>query len=269
MNRRRPITADHLDFLVTQINEDDLAVLATLDRLRLVTGPQLQALHHGEGEAAKQRRIRQLSRLSRLGLVVRLTRRVGGPQAGSYPSIYTLDAAAQRLLHPDSRARRPWTPSHPFLAHAIAVSELYVAVVEATKAIGAAVATFAVEPECWRSHQAGLGQQTVLKPDAHAVIVTDEEEYHWFIEVDRSTENATRLAAKCRAHVGYWHTGDEDRRHGVSPQVLWVVPDERRRAQVLKVIRCLDPNDWPLFAVTITEHAAAVLCGLAPIGGAS
>jgi hypothetical protein len=92
----------------------------------------------------------------------------------------------------------------------------------------------------------------------------DLDENHWFVEVDRSTESIPRVTAKCRTYAAYWKTGIEEGATGVFPRVLWVVPNERRTDQIIKAIRRLDREDWPLFAVTTDEHSAAVLIGRDP-----
>lgn len=261
MTGRRPNIGRRLDVLVGQLDDLDWQVMASLDRLRLVTGPQLQRLHHGGDEAAKQRRIRQLTRLSRLGVVTRLPRRIGGIASGSFPSIYTLDAAGIRLLHPErTRARHPWTPSNPYLAHHLAVSELYVNLATA-KAVGVELVKFTTEPGCWRTYRNRAGTEVVLRPDAHVVVAVGDSEHHWFVEVDRDTESLPRVTAKCRVYAAYWHTGIEEDTHGVSPRVLWCVPSERRRTKVIDAVARLAAEDWALFAAATDTDAVGVLAG--------
>lgn len=265
MTRRRHVTARRLDDITARLDELDWQVLRSVDQLRLVTGTQLQRLHHGEDEAARKRRIRQMSRLTRMGLTMRLDRRIGGPEAGSYPSIYTLDRAALRLLDPErSRTRSPWVPSTPFLAHHLAVSEVYVSLSESARRGEVELLDFSTEPSCWRSWRTPLGVETDLKPDAHLIIGVDHDEAHWFVEVDRSTESIPRVTAKCRTYAAYWKTGIEESAAGVFPRVLWVVPNERRVDQVIKAIRRLDREDWPLFAAATDDRSAAVLSGRDP-----
>jgi hypothetical protein len=72
MSRRRYLTSHRLSEIHAQLRDEDWDLLRTLAVVRVATGLQLQRLHHGGDEAAKQRRIRQLARLSRWRVVVRL-----------------------------------------------------------------------------------------------------------------------------------------------------------------------------------------------------
>lgn len=264
MSRRRHVTARRLDDITARLDELDWQVLRSIDRLRLVTGPQIERLHHGHDEAARKRRVRQMSRLTRMELTLRLERRIGGPEAGSYPSIYTLDRAALRLLDPErSRARSPWTPSTPFLAHHLAVSEIYVGLCEAEQRGDVELISFTAEPGCWRTWRTPLGVEVTLKPDAHLVLGVGLSEAHWWVEVDRATESLPRILTKCRTYLDYWRTGIEEAATGVFPKVLWVAPNERRRDQLVKVVRRLGADDRLLFAATTDELASAVMAGRA------
>lgn len=244
------------------LNMHDRAILGDLHRLHVATGMQLQAIHHGTDEAAKQRRIRQLTRLSKQRAVTRLPRRVGGPGGGSFSSIYTLGTTGQRIVDPErSRPRKPWTPSSTHLAHALAVSELYAQLRVAEQDLDIELVEFSVEPDCWRQFSDLQGRAT-LKPDAHVVVATGEDELHWFVEVDRATETRPRITAKCRLYADYWATGDEEEARGVFPRVLWVVPDDRRAAAIIDAASALDTADLALFEVATFSTATSVLVGL-------
>ena len=263
MTTRPPyLTSRRLHSIQQQLTSRDREILKTLRDVRVATGLQIQRLHHGLGDAAKQRRIRQLTRLARWQLVTRLNRRVGGIEAGSISSVYTLDVAGLRLLDVTStRVRKPWTPSTPFVAHALAVTELYVGLVEANRAGFAELVSFDAEPRSWRSFTSRRGDNITLKPDAHAVVGVGEFEPHWFIEVDRSTETRPRILAKSRIYVDYQETGIEQDRHEVFPRVLWVTPDERRRAELDAVLLGLPLAERSIFDVTTDAEAIASLRG--------
>jgi hypothetical protein len=238
-------------------------VLRTLGVVRVATGVQLQRLHHGgTDDAAKQRRIRQLARLSRWRIVTRLARRVGGIERGSISSVYCLDVAGQRLLDATrDRPRAPWTPSTPFIAHALAVTELYVQLVEAERTGSLELLDFSAEPACWRYFADQRGDGVTLKPDALAVIGLDEFQDHWMIELDRATESRPRITTKAGLYVEYHASGLEQVRHDVFPQVLWVVPSPARQEQIIDALRRLDPENWHLFAVVTADAALDAMRG--------
>lgn len=261
MTPTRPpyLTSHRLSSLQANLTPEDARVLEDLQKVRVATGLQLQRLHHGTGDAAKQRRVRQLSRMSRMRLITRLARRVGGVTGGSVSSVYALDLAGLRLLDTSGRPRRPWTPSTPFVAHAVAVTELYVQLVEAARIGRIELLGFDAEPRCWRHYTDGRLEPATLKPDADVTLAVGDFEHHWFIEVDLGTESAPRVVAKARQYLDFYGTGDELQSRGVVPRVLWVVPDERRRLQVTDALAraCDAPQD--LFSVALADQAFEVL----------
>src|SRR5205823_10179344 len=133
------------------------------------------------------------------------------------------------------RPRRPWTPSAPFLRHALCVTELYVRLVEVARQAGFVVEAFDAEPACWRAFTEAAGQVEFLKPDAYVRLGTEEFAEHTFVEVDLGTESKPALARKFDRYRLYWMTGAEQRRRGVFPRVVWLAPYAMRYDQVLDV----------------------------------
>src|SRR5262249_53911462 len=156
-------------------------------------------------------------------------RRVGGVRSGSEGFVYRTDVIGQRLLRPESdrRRRTPWTPQPRFLAHALAVSELYVQLDESEAPWK--LLRFDAEPRCWRQFVGVGGRPQVLKPDAFLAGTDQTYDDHYFVEIDRSTESLPRIVEKAREYVSYWESGREQVRDGVFPLVLWIAPTERRR----------------------------------------
>jgi hypothetical protein len=263
VSRRRYLTSRRMDELHGLLTPADWEVLRTLEVVRVATGLQLQRLHHGGiGDAAKQRRLRQLTRLSRWRTVTRLARRVGGHGAGSMSTIYCLDVAGQRLLDTDrDRPRTPWTPSTPFLFHALTVTELYVELVETERKGALQLLDFSAEPACWRNFTDRRGDGVPLKPDALVVIGLGAFQDSWFVEIDRATESRPRITAKARLYVEYHATGLEQVRHDVFPRVVWVVPNATRQEQIINALRRLDAEGWDLFAVVTVDAIIAAMTG--------
>src|ERR671917_1036586 len=118
-----------LTALADQLSERDQAILADLERTRVLTGAQLQRLHftpNDHDSRARDRR-RVLQRLTDLDLVSTLDRRIGGIRAGSAGHIYTLAPLGRRLQalqrgqQLTGRLRHLRTPGAPFLNHALAI----------------------------------------------------------------------------------------------------------------------------------------------------
>lgn len=246
--------------LTSELTVRDQAILRDLRLTRCLTGRQLERLHfHDLGAANRDRaRRRVLNRLIRLSVVATLSRRVGGVRAGSAGLVYALDAAGQRvlrLLDEDGKpARRPWTPSPLFLAHTLAVAELYVSLREAERAGYVELPVFLAEPACWQ-RTISLG---TIKPDAHALLASKDIEDAWWIEVDQGTESSTTLRRKfslylLAAQAGV--TGPD----GILPRVLVTVKDEHRLDMIRGIIDGLDANSQRLFSVVLHRNAIAFM----------
>jgi hypothetical protein len=253
------------------ISGRDAAILSDLKRLRLLSGRQVERLHFTAGSAlTRARRCRRtLARLTDSGVLHRFARRVGGLYGGSADYVYGLDSLGQRLSDSrgpagGSRRRRPWEPSSLFVAHVLAVSELYVKLREQERESATKLLQFDAEPLCWRIWKEWSGEALVVKPDAFVVTLSGDDEYLTFVELDRSTQSRPVIRRKAEAYTAYWQSGHEQQRHAVFPQVLFVALDERRKAQLVDVLGQLDPEAWQLFRVCRAQDAAHVLSGRSP-----
>jgi len=256
------ITKGRLAHLARHLSDRDWAVLHTLARVRLATASQLERLHFA-GVSRRQARSALASLVSRRALA-RLPRQVGGVRAGSAGFVYALDVAGQRLTRSiESRPQRPWEVGQIFLAHSLAVTELIVGLAEAVRARcdGAALAQYEGEPGCWRPFTGPGGARAVLKPDAEVILTFGRFEDRWLIEVDRATESRTALDRKLQRYLDYWRTGHEQAATGVFPRVLWVVPDDARRAVMIDALGRLPAESWPLFAASTSEEAVSRILG--------
>ena len=133
-----------------------------------------------------------------------------------------------------------------FMDHSLAVTEIYIRTIEASRSDLVELAVFESEPECWRRWGAGL-----LKPDAYLATVTPEFEDHWFIEVDRATESTTTIARTAAVYERYHQTGIEQDRLAVFPRVLWVVPHDRRKTQLVNTLGLRSAEGWHLHQVVL------------------
>jgi hypothetical protein len=267
MTRTR-LTATRLITLAAQLADRDLNIVATLAMSRVATKNQLQRLHFadGSGQTQSRRSRAALERLTDLQVLTRLDRRIGGVRSGSAGFIYALGPAGQRLRGSQGpagghRVRRPWTPSLPFLAHRLAVTELFVALVEQERIGLVELLHFESEPGCWRHFNGPAGRVVTLKPDAYVATALGEYEEFRFIEVDRATESLPVVASKLTVYRQYWASGREQRQHGLFPGVLFVVPDDRRAAQVRRECARLPEAASALFEVVVWTEAVAVMTG--------
>ncbi|HVX20465.1 MAG TPA: replication-relaxation family protein [Acidimicrobiales bacterium] len=258
------LNAARLDRLAATLSDREVAILETLDRVRLASGAQLGRLHF-TGDSVRHRR-RVLESLATRQLVHRLDRVVGGRRAGSSGFLYVLAVPGQRLL---SRAtgrpvRRPTEPGGPFIRHIMLVTELYVGLVEAERHGRIELLDFQAEPAAWRRYPGSGGGTVVLKPDACVRVGIGPWADAWMVEVDRGTESPLTLVRKADAIRRYAGSGLEQRRHGVFPKVLWTVPSERRKTTLVNAISTQPAESWRLHQVTLYSQAIATLTGGQP-----
>lgn len=255
---RRNVTTRHVARVRDGLSDRDREILATLASVRVATGAQLDDLHFdGLAERSRSRRRRDvMARLTKHRLVTRLARSVGGARAGSTGFIYTLDVAGQRLFPHLGRARRPITPSWPFLAHALDVTDLMVRLVVAEREGRLHLLRFAAEPACWLA----IPGDQPLKPDATAAVELGVWRDHLAFEVDRGTESLPVIERQLRRYEHAWRLGITAADATVFPRVLWRVEDDDRGVAIASVIeRSRHPE---LFSVHRADDiVAAIIAG--------
>jgi hypothetical protein len=263
MNRRSRLTPSKVAQLAATLGERDSEIVKTVAKLRLVTTPHIQRLHFVDGTPPSNgRRTRHaLRRLTDRRVLKRLERRIGGVRAGSAGHIYALDVVGQYIaaLASDGRRRRPVEPGLPYVAHRLAVSELYVLLEEANRDGALELIEFNAEPDCWRTFFGPGGGRMILKPDAFVRIGSDAFEELWFVEVDRGTQSTEALQRKFRLYRQYWSSGREQVLWGnVFPRVLWLAPSSARLRQLIDLAGAQPPESWQLFTVRLFDDAVRV-----------
>jgi hypothetical protein len=263
--QRAKVTAAYVANLATRLSRRDQAIVRDLARVRVLTGNQLERLHFYDLAAANRDRARRrvLNRLIAWCAVTTLARRVGGVRAGSNGLVYSLDTAGQRVLRllddKDERpTRRPWTPGSLFLAHTLAVAELYVRLRGVERAGHLELSAFSAEPASWQ-RTPSLG---TIKPDAYTLLAYGDIEDAWWIEVDQATESRATLRRKLSLYLLAAQAGVTGP-DGVLPRVLVTVPDERRLTAIREIVADLGPVAERLISVTLhnlaVEYVAEVL----------
>jgi hypothetical protein len=266
---RRYVTATRQRELTGQLVARDLDVLKYVSDLRFVTGAQLTRLCFADDAdpAANARAARRaLLRLTRLGLLDRLPRTVGGVRAGSAGYVYCLGPAGQRLAiecgwQPERRRRRSLTPGTLFLRHALQVSELHVQLTEGDRSRRFELLELVAEPSCHRTYDGLGGQRQTLKPDSYARLGVGHYEDSYFFEVDRGTEGSRTIVRQLSIYIAYHRSGQEQAERGVFPRVLWLTPDERRAEVIAACVAALPRAERELFAVARFDRAIDALTG--------
>jgi len=262
---RRFIGSEDLEQLRDWLSGRDMAIVSQVSDLRLMSAAQIAAVHfslngHDNPAAASRAAQRVLARLSRDRLLTRLERRVGGVRAGSAGYIYSLGPAGQRLLNPDGPRRRDYEPGGRFLDHTLAVTQLAVDVIRASRAGKFELLTFQPEPHCHRTFS-GMSGQVLLRPDLFLALGVGDLEHRWFVEVDRGSESLPVVIRKSHIYDAYYQSGKEQAAHRVFPKVCWIVPNPARADRIGNAIRRDRRLLDQMFEVAIGSDALVMLAG--------
>jgi Replication-relaxation len=265
----RYVTTAAMRALAAKLTDHDLDVLKHVSTLRFLTGSQLTRLCFADttdpaanGRAAR----RALLQLTRLGVLERLPRSVGGVRSGSAGYVYRLGNAGQRLaiMHgwqPEWRRRRSLVPGSLFLLHTLQVAELHTRLIESERSRRFELLELRAEPSCWRSYD-GLGMQAfVLKPDSFVRLGVGPYEDSFFIEVDRGTEGSRAIDRQLGAYVTYHGSGVEQAERGVFPKTLWMTNTPERVTVIETSVQRLPSGSRELFQVAKFEDALSVMLG--------
>lgn len=256
--------------LAGRLPDRDRSVVELVARIRLARSEQLQRLFFHEIASPQGRaRIcrRSLQTLTDTGVVRRLERRVGGSAAGgSSGYVYTLAPAGRRLVaywrgEGVPSARGVHEPQAGFVEHTLAVTDLYVRLVEAEREQPVELLGFETEPDCWRAYIGQTGTHLTLKPDALVRVGTSDDELAWWIEVDMGTHGRGAVARKLNAYLVYFRTGREQAQHGIFPRVVFITATETRAAFLRELVDGLPAVAGRLFCVATTDEAIGVLAG--------
>ena len=248
----------------------DRQIIETVERFRFVSGKQMERLFFaapGDEPATRARLARRaLERLTDLGCLGRLDRRIGGVRAGSSGYVYAVGPSGRRLVsywrgQGSGRGRLPHEPGSSFVRHILGVGETYVRMVEAERTGHLEVITFEPEPGCWRSFTSPIGGRLDVKPDAFARVGVGAFEDRYFVEIDCGTEGRGTITRKLRTYLDYYRSGSEQAAAGVFPKVLFITTTEARRALIVDVCAALPADAWQLFAVTTPAMAMDLICG--------
>ena len=250
------MSAARLDALRESLSERDWAVIRDVTKLRMATGTQLERLHFTELSEASGPVVRRrvLARLVRWEVLTTLERRIGGVRAGSSGLVYALDIAGKRLVTEDARATRPSLPGVRYMRHVLAVTELYVALVERARLGELRLDHFDAEPASWRRD----GRGGHLKPDASVRVSSAAHFDSWWIEVDLATEHVPTIRRKLMTYVEFYNRGQLGP-DNIMPWVLVVVPDVKRYSDIVRLIPQLSPQASELFTVVLHNDAADVV----------
>ena len=83
-----------------------------------------------------------------------------------------------------------------------------------------------------------------------------------FFELDLATETPARIVGKCLQYQTYYRGNTEQRKYGVFPLVVWIVPNERRQSSLREHIRqCAGLQHKNLFTVILPDELEFLVTG--------
>lgn len=233
---------------------------ATTSQLARLTADAYASLR-----SATRQTLRHLNRLLEQHLVTRLERRVGGWRGGSTAGIWALTSRGLRTLTGQARRQRNQAVSTSFLAHLLAITETRTIIDQTVRQLPQTTATITTEPDCWRTYLGTGGQHLTLRPDLHAVVTSPSYQDHYFIEVDRSTENPARVITACHRYQAYCASGIEQQTGGVFPVTLWIVPHDRRQHQLQRYLDAESGLNPHLFVVITQQQLVEIITSGPPV----
>jgi hypothetical protein len=260
-------------------SDREMTILRSFQSVRLLTAAHVQRLHVEDGPPLTRLRHGQhaLRQLFLCGLVTRMPRVLSRRRAGHAGFVYALSGRGRQVLSGlGVRVQSPatWRATARFQEHMLLVSDLYVQLREEARQEprNVKLVSFASEPGCWR-HFSGASGPVVLKPDAFVCINIERWTSHAFIEIDRGGESLPTIRRKCERYVAYWQSGVVQQRsrsvslpHGLFPYVVWLVPGDKRKQDIQRVIQRLPEDARRLFKAGLLEHGAEMLVALTAEG---
>jgi hypothetical protein len=216
-----------------ELSDLDRRLLCLLSSQRVLTQAQLVRLLSEVPDRTLRYRT---ARLYRLGLVGRSRpyRERGSAPFHLWPTRRG-DALARGDPPPRGGERRE--PNPLFLAHAAALSELYVALTTVGPEVGLQLRSFAREGQA-REEFHSLGKRRAITPDALAILADgDERELRLFAEVDLGTMSHRRLRRKASGYAAYASERAWDERHPFCPALCFLTTTEQRAEAFLRGLR--------------------------------
>ena len=242
------------------LSDDERNVLEFLGVAKMAMNDQMRRLflRDAKNEQSGRREMRRLTaRLKTLGLVDHYVHQINDlPGMAGY--VWHLTEVGYRLLRlgeKDMRRVRSWEPNTRKMRHTVAVVEAYVQIVELTYECPALeLLQVEFEPRCWRCFN-GYS----LRPDLYVVLRNGRFTDRYFFEVDLGTEETMVVVAKCCRYVDYFKQGAEQAATGAFPLVVWVVPKELRKENILVGLRGVEYGDRIFAVITPGELRGLIL----------
>jgi hypothetical protein len=210
----------------------DQRLLRVLCAHRVVTQNQLARLFPGVPERTLRYRTRRLHQLGLAG------RSRPYRERGSTPNHHWPTRRADCLMRgdPAPRGGERRQPNPIFLAHAAALTGLYVALTTQAETLGLSLHQYFREGDA-REPFTHSGRERALAPDA-LVILTDKDGHMLgaFVEIDLGTMSHTRLRQKAELYAAYTKSDAWEANHPYLPALLFLTTTSQRAGKFLKAL---------------------------------
>jgi hypothetical protein len=222
-------------------------VVELVGRFRLMGAEQVREVLFST-QSSKTPLDRALLRLTTAGYLVRLGRMVGGFGGGSGQYVYQLGRAGWRLLGKGGGYRPLRVIDH----HTLTIAECFVMLKRLEHGGELTVIRYDADP----ASRQNVGD-ILLTPDAYVElgVSATRQKFHFWLEIDRDTENAETIRGKC---VRYWRAfqaWDGE----VFPYIVFVVPDDRRQRELERTIAGGPDEAQELFQIYQLENFAELI----------
>jgi hypothetical protein len=218
----------------TTLSPRDAVVVRQVGKLgQMSTGQLRAAVFYGVTQTPLDR---SLSRLVRARYLLPVGRRASSAKGGAGSVVYQLGPKGWTMLEKPGR----YWPYRSINEHSLRAADVYVALLAAEREGHLKMLSF--EPE---------------KPvgDARADVwlelglVSRRVRVPYCLEIDLGTERRSRIVEKCAA---YWRAYDNSTAE-TFPYIVFVAPDEWRRAEIARLIEKFDDERWALFRVCLFD----------------
>jgi len=261
--QRQRLSSLGLSALRDYLTDRDIAIVHSVYTCRLMSTKHIERLHflpyNRTAYTAARICRRVLQRLTDEQVLRRRERRIGGVRAGSASYVYALGPVGARIVSEKRLHYYTSDPSDYFFEHTLALAELYVQLHEQARLGRFSLLEIQCEPPCWRTFTTLEAGRQVLKPDMFVRLAKGNEEISYFVEMDRGTTYAPALLKKLKTYEQYYASGKEQQAHGVFPQVLWIVPDEKRKVMLQKATADINSRIPGICTTTTTADILAFL----------
>jgi hypothetical protein len=217
---------------VAPLAEIDRRVLGVLCAHRVVTQAQLGRLFPDVPERTLRYRTRRLHELGLAG------RSRPYREQGSAPNNHWPTRRADCLMRgePTPKGGERSRPNPIFLAHASALTDLYVTLETEAEQVGLTLQQYRREGEAREAFKSA-GKERALAPDATIILAdTQGRQFGAFVEIDLGTMSHTRLRQKANLYAAYAVSDAWHERHLFLPALLFLTTTDARAAKFLSAL---------------------------------